>query len=150
MIIKILIVFLLILLINNISYCDSRDVLEGFAPGGGRVDLPTPSGSMPSPDSGGDGKVVNPDEFDPSSSTGSNTLADNIIKTILGGVQGIGSIVSVLALVIIGVKYMLGSVEEKAEYKKTLMPYIIGAGLVFAASAIATVVYNFASSVNIA
>lgn len=141
-IIKILIVFLLILLINNISYCDSRDVLEGFAPGGGRVDLPTPSGSMPSPDSGGDGKVVNPDEFDPSSSTGSNTLADNIIKTILGGVQGIGSIVSVLALVIIGVKYMLGSVEEKAEYKKTMLPYLVGAILLFLSSNIVGALYD--------
>ena len=141
-IIKILIVFLLILLINNISYCDSRDVIEGFPPGGGRVDLPTPSGSMPSPDSGGDGKVVNPDEFDPSSSTGSNTLADNIIKTILGGVQGIGSIVSVLALVIIGVKYMLGSVEEKAEYKKTMLPYLVGAILLFLSSNIVGALYD--------
>ena len=37
---------------------------------------------------------------------------------------------------------MLGSVEEKAEYKKTLMPYIIGATFVFAASAIAGTIYN--------
>lgn len=44
---------------------------------------------------------------------------------------------------------MMGSAEEKAEYKKTLMPYVIGAALVFAASAIATVVYNFATGVQI-
>ena len=39
---------------------------------------------------------------------------------------------------------MLGSLEEKAEYKKTMMPYIIGAVLVFAASAIAGIIYSFA------
>ena len=37
---------------------------------------------------------------------------------------------------------MLGSVEEKAEYKKSLMPYIIGCIFVFAASTIATDFYN--------
>ena len=29
---------------------------------------------------------------------------------------------------------MLGSVEEKAEYKKTMIPYVIGAILLFATS----------------
>ena len=38
---------------------------------------------------------------------------------------------SVVALMIIGVKYMLGSVEEKAEYKKTMRPYVIGALMLF-------------------
>ena len=63
-------------------------------------------------------------------------------------VQAIGSIVSVLVLVILGIKYMMGSAEEKAEYKKTLVPYIIGAGLVFAASTIAGAIYGFMNSVN--
>ena len=39
---------------------------------------------------------------------------------------------------------MIGSVDERAEYKKTLLPYVIGAGLVFAASSIAQIVYNIA------
>ena len=45
------------------------------------------------------------------------------------------------------IKYMMGSAEEKAEYKKTLMPYVIGAGLVFAASSIAQIVYSFMEKV---
>ena len=54
-----------------------------------------------------------------------------------------GSIVSVIALIFLGIKYMLGSVEEKAIYKKSLMPYIIGAVFVFGASTIAGVMYGF-------
>ena len=61
---------------------------------------------------------------------------------VLGIVQVIGSVVSVIILMAIGIKYMLGSVEEKAEYKKTMIPYLIGAALVFGASFIANVVYN--------
>ena len=54
----------------------------------------------------------------------------------------ISSIVSVIVLVALGIKYMFGSVEEKATYKKTLMPYIIGAVFVFSASSIAGIIYN--------
>lgn len=59
-----------------------------------------------------------------------------------------GASISVIVLIILGLKYMLGSPEEKAEYKKTMLPYIIGAALVFAASAIAGVLYNFLSHVS--
>ena len=62
---------------------------------------------------------------------------------IIGAIQLIGSIVSVLTLVVLGIKYMTGSVEERAEYKKTMMPYVIGAALIFAASALAQVIYGF-------
>lgn len=37
----------------------------------------------------------------------------------------IGTFIAVGALMIIGIKYITGSVEEKANYKKTMIPYII-------------------------
>ena len=43
---------------------------------------------------------------------------------------------------------MMGSAEEKAEYKKTMMPYIIGAALIFAASALAQVVFKFFTGIS--
>ena len=52
--------------------------------------------------------------------------------------------VSVIVLLVLGIKYMIGSAEEKAEYKKTMIPYLVGAVLVFGASAIAQVVYSIA------
>ena len=53
-----------------------------------------------------------------------------------------GSALSIICMIILGVKYMTGSVEEKAEYKKTLLPYIIGAVFVFGASTVAAIVYS--------
>lgn len=58
-------------------------------------------------------------------------------------VTSIGVVVSVIIIAVLGIKYILGSVEERAEYKKTLMPYLIGATLVFGASTIATIIYKF-------
>ena len=84
----------------------------------------------------------NPNQYkgDDSYNTSSiGTLGNQLIQII----SVIGSIASVIVLVIIGIKYMMGSAEEKAEYKKTLMPYVIGAALVFAASAIAGIIYGF-------
>lgn len=64
-------------------------------------------------------------------------------QKIIGILQVVGSILCVVVLVIIGIKYIMGSAEEKAEYKKTMIPYIIGAVLVFAAPMIAGLIYNF-------
>lgn len=67
---------------------------------------------------------------------------------IFGIVQVVGTIVSVAALIIIGIRYMLGSVEEKAEYKKTLPYYIIGATLVFATSNLVQYFYDAITGIN--
>ena len=61
---------------------------------------------------------------------------------IVGIVQVVGVIVAVIIILIIGIKYMLGSAEEKAEYKKTMIPYLVGAVLIFAGSTIVNAVYN--------
>lgn len=62
--------------------------------------------------------------------------------SILSILAIIGSGLSIIFLIILGIKYMLGSLEEKAEYKKTMMPYVIGAVLVFGASSIASIFFN--------
>lgn len=56
---------------------------------------------------------------------------ENITSTVLTAVTNVGIVASVLILAMIGIKYMLGSVEEKAEYKKDLIPYVVGAFVVF-------------------
>ena len=42
---------------------------------------------------------------------------------------------------------MLGSAEEKAEYKKVFMPYLIGAVLLFSAAGIAQAIITFSGNV---
>lgn len=69
-------------------------------------------------------------------------------NVIIGVIQTVGSIVSVICLIVLGVKYMMGSVEEKAEYKKTLMPYMLGALMVFGISNILGIVYTIGISLH--
>ena len=69
-------------------------------------------------------------------------------KTIVSIMQTVGIVVAVVVLLVLGIKYMMGSAEEKAEYKKTMIPYLVGAILIFASTTIANVVYNIANSFN--
>ena len=71
----------------------------------------------------------------------------DIGNKIIGPIQVIGSLVSVIAIIIIGIKYMLGSVEEKAQYKETLGPYVLGAIFVFAITNILKIIYDIATSI---
>lgn len=71
-------------------------------------------------------------------------LGSNIVAII----QTVGVVVAVVILLILGIKYMMGSAEEKADYKKSMIPYIVGAILIFASTTIVNIVWNFAKGLN--
>ena len=54
----------------------------------------------------------------------------------------IGIVVAVIVILILGIKYMMGSASEKAEYKKTMIPYVVGAVLILGGSAIVKIVFG--------
>lgn len=88
------------------------------------------------------GPIDDPDSFDPSKTPSSNTKATEKVKVILNVISVVGIIVGVITLTIIGVKYMLGSVQEKAEYKKTMFSYLIGAILLVSICTIVQFIYR--------
>ena len=63
-------------------------------------------------------------------------------------VRNVGVVLAVVILMVLGIKYMMGSAEEKAEYKKTMIPYLVGAILLFGASAIAGMVVSLSGSIT--
>lgn len=66
---------------------------------------------------------------------------------VLGIINTVGVIVSVIVLMILGIKYMLGSIEEKAEYKKSMTGYVIGAIMLFGITTIANILYQIGKSI---
>ena len=55
--------------------------------------------------------------------------------------------VTVLVGMIIGIKYMTGSVEEKAEYKKMLLPFIAGCVAIYGSLGIWKLLVNILSGI---
>ena len=86
--------------------------------------------------------TINPD----TSKAGS---VQTIGEQVIGIIQVVGSLVAVGVIVVLGIKYMMGSASEKAEYKKTMIPYIIGAVLIFADVNIASAIYSFANNITV-
>lgn len=87
------------------------------------------------------GTAVTPGALNEKIDYGSDSDTNSIMTQagkIMGMIRNIAIIASVIIIMVLGIKYMLGSVEEKAEYKKSFMPLIIGIILVVAASSIAT------------
>ena len=62
-------------------------------------------------------------------------------------IKATGTVISVIMLTAIGIKFLLGSAEEKADYKKSLIPYIIGAAMVFLGSWLPQLIYNLTNEV---
>lgn len=63
-------------------------------------------------------------------------------SVIIRILRNIAAVVAVVVLTIIGFKFMLGSVEQKAEYKQTLVPVIIGCIMVIGLAALLTTIQS--------
>lgn len=81
---------------------------------------------------------------DVSDQSGAADSATNIIGAILNIVQVIGMGVAVIMLIVMAIKYISAAPSEKAEIKKGVTIYVVGAIVLFAASGILGIIRNFA------
>lgn len=87
--------------------------------------------------------IVTPEDLNKKVEYGDSTQFVAIAGKVMGFIRNIAVIGGVLLLMVLGVKYMMGSVEEKADYKKSLVPLVVGIIVVMAATQIMTMVINF-------
>lgn len=92
-------------------------------------------------------KVPNVNYYKPNEEAIPNEVTD-VGGTIVSILQVVGTVIAVITLMIMGVKYMMAGVEEKADYKKTMIPYLIGCVLLFATVTIINAVYQLISPLN--
>ena len=67
-------------------------------------------------------------------------------ERILGVILSIGIVLAVIIMIVIGIKYIMGSVDEKAGYKKSMIPYAVGCIILVCAPTIATMVYKMSEA----
>lgn len=79
-----------------------------------------------------------PSDFDPNDMDEVVDAAGIIVSVI----RTFGIIVSVVVLLVMGIKYMMGSVEEKADYKTSMRPYLIGVLIFFGLSQFLAVIID--------
>lgn len=98
--------------------------------------------------------VVNPiddiDHYKPEDNKQSdNTKFIGIGNSILGAIRAVGTAISVITLMTLGIRYMLASTQDKALYKETFIPYVIGAVMLFAIPNIIGVIYDIVKNITI-
>ena len=93
-----------------------------------------------------DGIMGGADNFIEKGKTGTNTIdqkqlqdTSDLIYNIL---LGISMVLAVIVGMILGIKYMMSSTEEKAEIKETLIPYVVACVITFGAFTIWKIVIN--------
>ena len=92
------------------------------------------------------GDIITEIEKDENSKPGSGDNDDSLIAMaakVVGLIRTIAVIAGVILLAILGVKFMMGSAEEKAEYKKSLVPLVVGIVVVMTATQIAAMIFGF-------
>lgn len=94
-------------------------------------------------------KSINPNEWTPDKYTQEDVK--EIVDTasiVVSVIRVAGVIVTVIVLLALGIKYMTGSVSEKAEYKKSMLPYVVGAVIFFGLSQILSLVISVATELS--
>lgn len=93
--------------------------------------------------------TVNPDDYKPKDLTTSDAGEFiNIANSIIAAIRIFGTVVAVVALMALGLKYMLGSTQDKATYKETMIPYLVGAVMVFAIPNVIGIILDLVSQIK--
>ena len=77
--------------------------------------------------------------------------SQDIVKVssiLIGAIQVIAVAIAIVMLVVLAIKYMTAAPGEKAEVKKGMTIYIIGALILFAGSGILGLIQSFGNDVN--
>ena len=81
--------------------------------------------------------------------TGTASAAQRILQAILTITQVIGVGVAVIMLIVLAIKYISAAPSDKAEIKKHMVVYVVGAVVLFAASGILEIIKRFALMVDV-
>lgn len=77
-----------------------------------------------------------------------NSTVDDGVNTLAGTVINwlwvISIIAAIIVIMVIGLKYIIGSTQEKAEYKKSLIPLVVGILLIVFATTIVKFLFKAA------
>jgi len=74
----------------------------------------------------------------PDNTEDATTVAGSILKMA----QWVSIVAAVIIITIVGLKYMFGSLEEKAQYKKSMIPLVVGVSIVALATTITRIIFT--------
>lgn len=132
------IVSIIIIMIITVMCCSNISYVYATGKGGGSV---TDKHDINYP-------IIDPNDYKPTDTTGGNTEFINMGNILIGTMRVVGTVIAVVALMVIGLRYMFGSTQEKASYKETMIPYLIGAIMLFTIPNVLGIIYDLVKGIN--
>lgn len=86
------------------------------------------------------------DSFDDKGNGAVDGMAEDFMGTGITVIKTVGYAMSIIMLSYIGIKYMISAPNEKADMKKSLIIYFVGACLVFGATQLFATIADFATN----
>lgn len=85
--------------------------------------------------------LIDPNDYNPNNGNAeAPEKFTNMVGIVATTIQTIGVILSVIVIGLLGIKYMTGSVEERADYKKTMIPFLVGTFLIVAVGTVLRII----------
>lgn len=81
-------------------------------------------------------------------STKASEKVRNVMTTIMTVVKIVGIAVAIVILLVIAMKYMVAAPGDKADIKKSLIPYLIGAIIIFGAIGILQIIESISQAIK--
>lgn len=68
----------------------------------------------------------------------------NQLSGVIGVIMAVGTVVAICASIYLGIRYVLSSVEEKADIKKKMVPFVVGVVIFYGATGILKLIGDIA------
>ncbi len=105
--------------------------------------------AIPDSAQGGTTIISDPEKFKPDESKlEGNGVVIAKAEVIASIIRNCGIVLSIIIMMVIGIKAMVGSVEEKSEFKEVLPLYVIGALMIFFMSWLPFLIYSFVKKIK--
>ena len=130
-----MILFIIIFMMGQFNFAKAFDVVGGSSG----------SGSSSGGGSESIASAINIEDYRPGNG-GDDQVFKERVNVILGIIRTIGIVLSVIVLMVIGIRTMTGSAEEKSVYKEALPGYIIGVIMVIAITVLPSIIYSVVSN----
>lgn len=92
--------------------------------------------------------TISKDDFSGVSVTNLSGPLGDLASTVYNLVLMAGATISAIYIIILGIKYMLSSTEDRADIKKRLIPFVIGVALFFGSNLFINLLIAIAAQVN--
>lgn len=93
--------------------------------------------------------IVDPNDYKPNAiEQDDSTVVQEKTNPIIGALKTVGIVVAVITIAVLGIKYMAAGINERAEYKKTMIPYLVGAVLVVAITQLLSVLIEIVTGIK--